>query len=173
MDNKSHCDLFNPRVRAHAGRSCAIQTRTQGPGLFPINRNCFVFIADPLAGISHQKRRVQVGREGSVGKSCAHSSYQSRSVSILPPPPSLPDMVGKCNFFFFNKYLFWQNLFLHKYCAFYDELALILYQYVDINHPLSDQCTTISSILTCRTGLRSPFDPFEAGKLQFYLHFCT
>lgn len=87
VDNKSHRDLFNPRVHAHADRSCADShpNTDSRPGLFPINRYCFVFIADPLAGISHQKRRVQVGREGSVGKSWDHSSYQSGGASISPP----------------------------------------------------------------------------------------
>lgn len=75
VDNKSHCDLLNP-VYAH--RPCARRLQLHHlaskdgfvDGTLSYKQKVrFAFVADPLAGVSHQKRRVQVGREGPFGKS--------------------------------------------------------------------------------------------------------
>lgn len=97
----------------------------------------FVFVADPLAAISNQKRRVQVGRKGPFGKSWDHPSYESGGVSISARCSPREKM---SLLFFRTNVQFGRNsaalgLKHDKYWVFNDDM-------MDINNPPSGQRTT-------------------------------
>ena len=76
VENKSHCDPFNPHIYTCMRASCSCIGLLHwfweegGGGWFfsNVHRNC-VCVADPLASVSHQERWMQVGRKRSLGKS--------------------------------------------------------------------------------------------------------
>lgn len=70
VDNKSHCDHFNPQIYTCMHTSCSAPWLW----LFPNMCSNYVCVADPLASLSHQTRRMQVGRERSLGNNSIHPS---------------------------------------------------------------------------------------------------